>query len=140
MVDEALARHLACPQPGQMRCILLAVDHADTVVKAKRHQGSKRDFRCVRAPCKHRFAKHGPTDRHAVQPPDQLPVDPGFDTVRVTGTMQCAVGTHHFRHDPGTGLTAASSPCAGGNHRIEIVVDAHLTGRVRSELKHGLAK
>ena len=43
--------------------------------------------------CKHGFSEHRATQRHAVQAPDELPIDPGFHAVGMACGMECG-GCH----------------------------------------------
>ena len=82
--QEVTARQWPCAQRREMCGLLLAIDHGHVFAAQEVHQVGKRDFRCVRQPCKHGFAEHGTPHTDAIQTTHQFVVDPGFYAVGVT--------------------------------------------------------
>ncbi|MCY1516384.1 hypothetical protein D9M68_510110 [compost metagenome] len=138
--DKARARHFAGAEAGQVRGVLLAVDHCDAAAPAQRDQAGQRDLRGVRTAREHRFAEYGPAQRHAVEPARQLAVDPGFDAVGVPGAVQLRIGLHHVRHDPGARLAGARRLRTRLDHRSKIVIDAQLAAGRRGKTAQRLAQ
>ena len=81
-------------------------------------------------------------DRHAIQPPDQATIDPGFDTVCVAGLVQCCVGVLHLRQDPGATAGRALARVVGAmaDHGLEGRVDADLAPWFAPEAAQRLAQ
>ena len=90
---------------GQMGCVLLAVNLLNAVVATKTNQRRQSDFGGIGAAAEHGFTKHRFANRHAIQAPNQLAVDPGLYAVRQSYLVQLRVGSNHVVHDPGAGLT-----------------------------------
>ena len=101
MRNEVCAAHFRRAEAGQVRGVLLAIDHRQAMLAAEPHQRGQRDLRRVRPVGEHLFAKNRLPDGHAIQPAGQFAVDPGLDAVRMTGRVQRAVRRDHVGHDPG---------------------------------------
>jgi hypothetical protein len=128
VLDELCTWHFGRAQRGQVGGVLLAVDAADAVDPAKRHQRRQGDLGRIPRQRKHRLAIDGLSYRHAVKPSGQFAIDPGFDAVRVTRFVQGTVGLLHLRQYPRATLGRALARAAGAvpDDACERRIDADL--------------
>jgi hypothetical protein len=83
---------LGAPRLARWPGVLLAVDQADAVGAAERHQRGQGDLGRVGAVREHRLAEEHAADAHAVQAADQFAVDPGLHAVHRPARCQARVG------------------------------------------------
>src|SRR5258708_16288700 len=95
------------------------------------HQAGEGDLRGIAGAGEHRLAEKHPADRDPIESSGEIPVDPGFDRVRVSETVQTPVGLDHRAADPGTGLAIARRGAAGHDF-VEDRIEAHSYERLRS--------
>ena len=133
MPQEIGPGYLPSAQGGQVLRVLLAVNQGDAMTAAQADKGRQGDLGGVGFMCKHGFSEHRATQRHAVQAPDELPIDPGFHAVGMACQMQFGVGVDHLRNDPGASLAFAFLGGAGGDDVPERAVDADFAVRLSAK-------
>src|SRR5471032_819136 len=109
-----------------MRRILLAVYHLYFMVAQVPYERSERDFRRIGAMREHRFAKKHAPERHAIKTAHALALEPRFNTVRPSFTVQRGIRFHDIRCDPRAALAFARRLGARTHHAGEIIVHANL--------------
>ena len=122
-----------------MTGVLLAINVRNTVRPAKRDQSRQGDFGGVCLVREHRFTEHRFANADAIQPTDQLAVDPGFNTVGKTRPIQGEVRLNHGRQNPGS-ARAAAAVGAGANHLFKRGVDPDIGVRCPGEFLNGFAQ
>src|SRR5689334_18957862 len=80
--------------------IHLTVDDPEIPALELPHEPHQRDFRCVRNPREHGFAKKYASHRNAVETASELAIYPRFDRMRDPEFVQLAIDGQHFRSDP----------------------------------------
>lgn len=113
----------------------LAVEQGEPADPKPCDEMGERDLRCVGHAGEHRFAKEGAAERYPVKPADQLAVDPAFDAVRVTGTVQGDIAAFDAVADPCRFPTSARGR-AGAHDSAKVAVAAH----IEAILPHGLGQ
>jgi len=116
--------------------LLLAIHQNHALCAAQRDQGGKGHFGPVGVVCEHGLAKNRPSQRHAVQTGGQFAAHPDFHAVRQSAAVECPIGSHHGRHDPGTGLPFARGLRAAPNHCVKRGVDPDGAIRVCHKFLH----
>ena len=89
---------------------------------------------------KHGLAKHGIANGDAIQAAYQLIVDPRFNAVSKTCSMQCFVGRHHFVNDPRASLPCSGATCAMAYDFAEARIKPNLTAGISFEFQQGFAQ
>jgi len=92
-------------------------------------ESRERDLRGIADAGEHRLAEKHPADRHAVQSSREIPVDPGFDRMRVSEPVQAPVGLDHCAAYPGAGLALAGRGAAGKDF-VEGRIEARFIGTI----------
>ena len=80
--------------------ILLAVNPSDAVLFSEGDQSGEGDLGSIGLQSKHRLAKYGFANRHAIQTAHQFTVYPRLHAVRETSTVQGLVGQNHVFQNP----------------------------------------
>ena len=124
-MNEVVTTDRSGAERGEVRGFHLAVNYAEIVSLQEFAQVGERNFRGVTGMGKHRFAKKGTPDRHAIQAADEFSVLPGLDAVRMPLAMQRSIGGDHAVADPGAILALARGLCAGLHHRREGRVETY---------------
>ena len=120
----------SCTQCQQMLRDDLTVEYAEHAIlhqtsRASTTQTSTRYWLCT----EHRFTKKCMADDEAIEAPTQLVVNPDFDGMSLTLSMQGFERGYHSRGDPGAALVAARCG-AGSNDCRECRVEAYLGVRL----------
>src|SRR5215471_9912839 len=109
-----------------MVTIRLTVHEVKTPGLEVLHEMDEGDFRGIRTPGEHRFAKKGSAERDAVEATDQHTISPRLCRVGKAELMQEAIGRHHVSRNPCAGLLRARHRRTGVDHLREGCVEAHL--------------
>src|SRR5215468_4875827 len=85
-----------------MRGRLLAINQTKPPVAQLLHQADKRDFCRVVNSSEHGFCEERSSNRHAVEPADQLARTPCFNGMRIAQLVEPAVRCDHVQCNPST--------------------------------------
>jgi len=102
----------------------LAVEQGDPGVLQGDDQPGQGHFRSVGRAAEHAFAAEHPVETHAVEPTDQLPVQPAFQRMSLAQGVERAIARRNPLADPAIGMPGAGGG-AGGDHLRESGVAGH---------------
>src|SRR5215467_5652792 len=102
MIEKLAARNVFGAKGLNVARWLLAIEDPKAPGLQLTHERDQRDFRGVRHAREHRFAEKDTAECHAVEPPNQSPLPPGFYGVGVPEFMKLHIGFHHLGRDPGS--------------------------------------
>src|SRR5690606_35150239 len=101
MFEKRTARNRTRAHAGQVRRILLAIDHRDRVALEECHEICEGYFRCIGLTGEHGFTKEHATETDAVEPTDKLIPRPCLDAVHLAFAVPLHIGLLDGRNYPG---------------------------------------